>query len=399
MSDDTLVNHYDKVPKKFKEDERHYETEKTVQIKLPFRMVITGASGSGKTNALINIIQKINAFDKIMIWAKDTEEPLYASFIDDIRTYEKKHGASILTVSNTIADLPSVDSMNKENNTVLVIDDMVTEKDKALSKVSEYFIRGRKKNVSPIFLTQSYFDVPTIIRKQCSYFIFTKISGERDLNMILKDFRLGISEEQIMKLYNEATKGGFPNFFMIDLQTNDKDLRFRRNFKGITAPAGDTEKPVSTNAGQSGTPGASGASGGKSRRTTQEKPKTSQAPKIVYSQKEEVKETKKEPPHERIVIDLGKNDIYGSKRQRKMDKEPVHIMVEDPDSEIFGMDQDDAEDIHARAKVYDKDGDLVLRGGRLRKRRRPNLKQNLKQKTQRAKGLDRELTSLINRIR
>lgn len=384
MSDDSgLVNHYEKVPKKFKEDERHYETEKTVQIKLPFRMVITGASGSGKTNALINIIQKINAFDKIMIWAKDTEEPLYASFIDDIRTYEKKHGASILTVSNTIDDLPSVDSINKENNTVLVIDDMVTEKDKALSKVSEYFTRGRKKNVTPIFLTQSYFDVPTIIRKQCNYFIFTKISGERDLNMILKDFRLGITEEQIMKLYNEATKGGFPNFFMIDLQTNDKDLRFRRNFKGITAPEGSTEKTQSTSAGHSGV----GRSAGKSSRTSAEKSmRDKNLAEAIKKRKSEEKEPEKvkEPKHEKIIIMNGKEGIYGPKLQKKIEKEAIKLMEEQLEEDIHGKD-DDLEMIDERMDTGDGIG----------KRRR----RNLKRKHRGPKSVDCELSSLIKLMR
>lgn len=381
MSDETLVNYYEKVPKKFKEDERHYENEKSLQIKLPFRMVITGASGSGKTNALSNIITKINAFDKIMIWAKDTEEPLYASFIDDVRTYEKTHGASILTVSNTISDLPSVDSMNKDNNTLLIIDDMVTEKDKNLSKVSEYFIRGRKKNVSPIFLTQSYFDTPTLIRKQSSYFIFTKISGERDLNLILKDFRLGISEEQIMKLYTEATKGGFPNFFMIDLQTNDKDLRFRRNFKGIPIEDDVTSKKSDNNK-----PGASGSrfSHSRSGPTAEQKKRgpSSQAPiMVLHSDVGPL-------PVPKIIITNGKEDIYGKKRRKSSTiAESNPTMQEQTESDIHGHDSD--------TEMLDE---YMETGNGLRKRR----KRNLKRKHNVPKGkkwLDNELAQLIHCIR
>ena len=45
--------------------------------KWPFRMLIIEPSGSGKTNALINIIQKDNGnfIDKIYLYAKDLDEP------------------------------------------------------------------------------------------------------------------------------------------------------------------------------------------------------------------------------------------------------------------------------------------------------------------------------------
>ena len=45
-------------------------------------MLIIGTSGSGKTNALLNLIQKKkknnnNLIDKIYLYAKDLEEPKY----------------------------------------------------------------------------------------------------------------------------------------------------------------------------------------------------------------------------------------------------------------------------------------------------------------------------------
>jgi Poxvirus A32 protein len=230
-----IKNHYKQIPKKFQEEERHYPNEKKVQIKLPFRMCLIGASGSGKTNCLIELIEQMNCFDKIILMAKNTEEPLYATLIDNIREVEKKTGAQILTVGNNITELPDLKTIDKKSNTLLIVDDMVNEKDKQLGRVAEYFTMGRKQYVSPIFISQSYFKVPKIIRENTGYFVFTKITGNRDLFMILKDFELGVTEEQLLSLYN-ASATGFPNFFMIDRETNDKDLIFRKNFKGIKPP-------------------------------------------------------------------------------------------------------------------------------------------------------------------
>ena len=46
-------------------------------------MLISGLSGSGKTNALLNLIQKgnDNLIDKIYLYAKDLDEPKYQFLI------------------------------------------------------------------------------------------------------------------------------------------------------------------------------------------------------------------------------------------------------------------------------------------------------------------------------
>lgn len=227
-------NHYERLQKKFREEERTYDNFKKVQIKLPFRMIVIGASGSGKTNAVIDLVEKINAFNKIMLFTKDIEEPLYAQFIDDMRQAEKDTKLEILTVGTKIEDLPKLDTVNKKDNNLLIVDDMVTEKHKALAGVVDYWIRGRKKNVSCIYLSQSYYEIPNLIRKNSNYIILSKISTNRDLHMILKEFQLGVTDEEMERLYLEATKNGFPNYFLIDITANasdkDENFRFRRNF-------------------------------------------------------------------------------------------------------------------------------------------------------------------------
>ena len=47
----------------------------------PYRMLIIGSSGSGKTNALINLINEQNDIDKIYLYAKDLNEPKYEYLI------------------------------------------------------------------------------------------------------------------------------------------------------------------------------------------------------------------------------------------------------------------------------------------------------------------------------
>ena len=46
-------------------------------IYLPYRILIIDESGSGKTNALINLINEKNDIDKIYLYARDLNEPKY----------------------------------------------------------------------------------------------------------------------------------------------------------------------------------------------------------------------------------------------------------------------------------------------------------------------------------
>ena len=47
----------------------------------PYIVLIIGDSGSGKTNALLNLIKEQDAIDKIYLYAKDLNEPKYQFLI------------------------------------------------------------------------------------------------------------------------------------------------------------------------------------------------------------------------------------------------------------------------------------------------------------------------------
>ena len=74
---------------------------------------------------------------------------------------------------------------------LIVFDDMITEKN-IPHKVTELFIRGRKLNISLVFITQSYYAVPKNIRLNCTHYHILSIPKRREIRNIADDCAVGI---------------------------------------------------------------------------------------------------------------------------------------------------------------------------------------------------------------
>ena len=57
----------------------------------PYRILIIGGSGSGKTNTLLNLINEQKDIDKIYLYAKDLSEPKYEHLIKNRENAGIKH--------------------------------------------------------------------------------------------------------------------------------------------------------------------------------------------------------------------------------------------------------------------------------------------------------------------
>ena len=218
-----LVDWYKKIPERFllKSHNPYYEVH---HIKLPFRMIICGSSGSGKTQTLMSLIYNMpDTFENIFICTKNKDEPLY-NYIDE------KLGKKGLKITEIDKDgLPDLDKLNKEQQTLIVMDDLVGEKNQ--KPMEQYFLRARKKNASLVYITQSYYAVPKMIRNNMTYLIIKQISSMKNLTMIAREFDLGLSKETLTNMYKDATKEK-QNFLMMDLEAPPVD-RFRKGFNDI----------------------------------------------------------------------------------------------------------------------------------------------------------------------
>ena len=111
----------------------------------PDRVLIIGGSGSGKTNALLNLINEQKDIDKIYLYAKDLSELKYEYLIRNRENLGKKHlkdSKAFIECSNTMDGVyENIDNYNpnRKKKIIIVFDDMIA--DIMTSKKSQSIIK------------------------------------------------------------------------------------------------------------------------------------------------------------------------------------------------------------------------------------------------------------------
>ena len=175
----------------------------------PYRILIIGGSGSGKTNPLLNLIKNQPDLDKTYLYAKDPYEAKNQFLINKRESTGLRHfndPKAFIEYSNDMQDVyKNIDEYNpdKENKILTVFDDMIADmihNKKLNSIVTELFIRGRKLNISLVFITQSYFKVPKDVRLNSTHFFIMKIPNKRELQQIALNHSSDINSEDFIKI-------------------------------------------------------------------------------------------------------------------------------------------------------------------------------------------------------
>ena len=98
--------------------------------------------------------------------------------------------------------------------------------------VTDLFIRGRKLNISIVFITQLYFKVPKDVRLNSTHFFIMKILNKRELQQIALKHSSDIDIKDFMNIYKKCNAESYS--FLVNDTTlpSDDPLRFRKNFLG-----------------------------------------------------------------------------------------------------------------------------------------------------------------------
>lgn len=211
--------------------------EQGICPKVPFRLLCSGASGSGKSNCARWILDRYynGVWDRIIMLSPTAGlDPMWK----DLKGMRKRdiHERPKASVLKNLLDKKERDvkrlGKGRAPHTLLILDDCIAESKFMNSPTFlRLFVRGRHANISTIVLTQSYVKVPRSSRIQCSHVVFFP-SLSTEIERLYAEYGTHhLSKNAFFALVKEATE---PNesethpFLYIDRYA-PIDKRYRRN--------------------------------------------------------------------------------------------------------------------------------------------------------------------------
>ena len=177
--------------------------------------------------------------DKLYLYAKDLYEAKQQYLIDKRESVGIDHcndPKAFIEYSNDKRDVyKNINDYNPdpENKILIVFDDIIADMihNKKLDSINtKLFIKGRKLNISLVFITQSYFKVPKDVKLNTTHFFIAKIPNKRELQQIETNHSSDISTKDFINIYKECTFQPH-QFLVIDITlASDNPLRFRKLF-------------------------------------------------------------------------------------------------------------------------------------------------------------------------
>jgi hypothetical protein len=211
--------------------------------KHPFRLILSGSSGSGKSNLLLHLLTQKQLykgyFDIIFIIS-----PTAGKLDDSYSALAKHKGKTVIRIINDLnADLiEQIMATNKKlilNNQVhkapkilIVYDDVVADKKfMGMKSFLHSFIASRHYNASVIICTQKFNSVPRTCRLQANAIMYFRgTNGERET--LVNEFSpAGYNKKETSAIFDYATRDPY-SFLYINLMA-PRSERYRKNLKEI----------------------------------------------------------------------------------------------------------------------------------------------------------------------
>ena len=152
-----------------------------------FRLLIAGQTRCGKTSTLMHILRKpVVYYDKIYIYSPNEHQDKIQDFKKLMDSISEKVGYPILEFGG-IDKIRNTNEYPSNDRKVVVFDDLVNAPEKMQNKIANHYTDGRHHGISPIYSSQSYYDVPQKLRHNCSNMILYPPSTKNHINLIAKE--------------------------------------------------------------------------------------------------------------------------------------------------------------------------------------------------------------------
>ena len=217
-----------------------------------FFNIISGASGSGKTNLIVNLLRsnkftkdrkrKLSyrkMFDKIL-FVSPSAETIKDSPLEKIADDQK-----FVELNDDVFDMLEEigeDAVDEGKHNLLILDDVSSqlrtrENEKKLNQIIK---NRRHKNLSIIVVAHKATDLSPALRSNASLIFLFKPKTMREINTIQEEFMM-MPKKEADELMAAAYKGRY-DFLLIDASLRKgSDFRFYRNYNELVIDKNENE--------------------------------------------------------------------------------------------------------------------------------------------------------------
>lgn len=203
-------------------DEKHKNNQ-------PIRLLIIGSSGSGKTTLLLNFIYKrLIPYSYLYVFSKSLEQPSYKKLQQRFKNIEANIKNKVANFFGSCEDIILLSDCKP--NSLIVFDDCILENQ---DKIKEYFVMGRHKNISCIYLSQCYSKVDIqLIRNNLNMLCIFK-QNEHYTKKIYDNFvGSDMTFNRFKEICNDCWKENY-GFLTINLTKKTNDGKYMNKFSDI----------------------------------------------------------------------------------------------------------------------------------------------------------------------
>lgn len=217
-------------------------SKKGICARFPFSWVISGRSGSGKTQLLLNVFTRDDLlgsyFHMILIFSPtagtldDTYKGLKLPKENYIKEFDRSTLETILENRKTLIMDKGIEWVAKNNRVCLIFDDMIAEKSFMNSpETLKMFTLLRHYLCSVVICSQSFKRIPRSIRINANWLcIFPSLQSEVQI-MLEEITPSGITKKEFQKIIDYCTTGRY-DFMNINNHAPPKE-RIRKNLSEI----------------------------------------------------------------------------------------------------------------------------------------------------------------------
>ena len=217
--------------------------------KVPFRALIFGPSGSGKSVLLVSLVLDIyrNVFQRVYVFSPSVNHdsiwlPVKKYVKDELNVNEEKETCffeeykteDLMKIIDTQTKVTKYLKDKKEKklfNILVILDDVADAPEIARHNklLQSLYVRGRHAGISVVTASQKAFILHPVIRVNATQLFIFRLRNKKELDSIIEELGALTDPKTLLEIYHTATAEDF-NFLYVDLMKKNINEMFYQNF-------------------------------------------------------------------------------------------------------------------------------------------------------------------------